>query len=363
MLEVKSVAVTFKSHHHSEKGAEILRDLSFELAEGQIGCLLGASGSGKTTALRVLAGFAKPSAGSISLGGRVLAAPGQFLPPEKRGIGIVFQDYGLFPHLNVLKNVAFGLKKSHNHVDRQNMALEMIELVGLVGYAERYPHELSGGQQQRVALARALAPSPALLLLDEPFSNLDPDLRERLAQELRVLLKRRNTTALLVTHDQYEAFALADQVGVLENGLIAQWDNAYNLYHRPKTPKVADFVGLGCFLKGRVSDFEAQPTIELELGKVAIDSAEDAITAKANANKDQEVMILLRPDDVVHDDASPVQARVERKAFRGAEFLYTLKLKSGAELLALVPSHHNHAIGEPIGIRIIADHIVTFPLA
>ncbi len=363
MLEVKSIAVTFQSHRPLEKGAEVLRDLSFELAQGQIGCLLGASGSGKTTALRVLAGFAKPSAGSISLAGRVLAAPDRFLPPEKRGIGIVFQDYGLFPHLNVLKNVAFGLKHAHNPADRQSMAVEMIELVGLAGYAERYPHELSGGQQQRVALARALAPSPALLLLDEPFSNLDPDLRERLAQELRVLLKRRNTTALLVTHDQYEAFALADQVGVLENGLIAQWDNAYNLYHRPKTPKVADFVGLGCFLKGRVLDLESRPSIELELGKLAIDSAEDAVAARANANANQEVMILLRPDDVVHDDASPVQARVERKAFRGAEFLYTLKLKSGAELLALVPSHHNHAIGELIGIRIIADHIVTFPLA
>jgi iron(III) transport system ATP-binding protein len=362
MLEVKSVVVTFNSVHHFEKKAEVLRDLSFDLAEGQIGCLLGASGSGKTTALRVLAGFTRPSGGSISLGGKVLASHDQFLPPEQRGIGIVFQDYGLFPHLNVLKNVAFGLKKNFGHHERSQLAKEMIALVGLEGFAERFPHELSGGQQQRVALARALAPAPSLLLLDEPFSNLDPDLRERLAQELRVLLKRRNTTALLVTHDQHEAFALADQIGVLENGLIAQWDNAYNLYHRPKTPKVADFVGLGCFIKGRVSDSGTRPTIELEIGKVGIDIAEDAIAAKANANADHEVIILLRPDDVVHDDASPIQARVERKAFRGAEFLYTLKLASGAELLALVPSHHNHAIGEPIGIRIVADHIVTFPV-
>jgi iron(III) transport system ATP-binding protein len=363
MLEVKSVAVTFKTHQAIEKGGEILRDLSFNLNQGEIGCLLGASGSGKTTALRVLAGFTRPSAGSIHLGGQVLADAHHFVPPEKRGIGIVFQDYGLFPHLDVKKNVCFGLQKTHGHAERDRLAEEMIELVGLGGLAERYPHELSGGQQQRVALARALAPAPTLLLLDEPFSNLDPDLREHLAQELRVLLKRRNTTALLVTHDQYEAFALADQVGVLEDGLIAQWDNAYNLYHRPKTPKVADFVGLGCFLKGRVSEIEARPTIELELGKVPIDIAEDAIAAKANANTRNEVMILLRPDDVVHDDASPVLAKVERKAFRGAEFLYTLKLPSGAELLALVPSHHNHAIGELIGIRIIADHIVTFPLA
>jgi iron(III) transport system ATP-binding protein len=362
MLEVKSVAVTFKSNHPIDKGAEVLRDLSFELGQGQIGCLLGASGSGKTTALRVLAGFTKPSAGSIRLGGKLLADAHHFLPPEKRGIGIVFQDYGLFPHLSVQKNVAFGLKHTHNHRERDAAAEEMIELVGLAGLAERFPHELSGGQQQRVALARALAPAPELLLLDEPFSNLDPDLREHLAQELRVLLKRRNTTALLVTHDQYEAFALADQIGVLESGLIAQWDNAYNLYHRPSTPKVADFVGLGCFLKGKVSVHDKRPMIELELGRIAIDIAEDAIAAKVNANADQEVLILLRPDDVVHDDASPVQARVERKAFRGAEFLYTLKLESGAELLALVPSHHNHAIGEPIGIRIIADHIVTFPL-
>jgi iron(III) transport system ATP-binding protein len=215
MLEVTSVAVSFQGHHHREKTAEVLRDLSFKLEEGQIGCLLGASGSGKTTALRVLAGFVKPSAGSIVLAGQVLASDRHFTAPEERGIGIVFQDYGLFPHLNVLKNVTFGLHKKWRRSEQLQVAEEMLELVGLNGLGERFPHELSGGQQQRVALARALAPAPRLLLLDEPFSNLDPDLRERLAQELRILLKRRNTTALLVTHDQYEAFALADQVGVL----------------------------------------------------------------------------------------------------------------------------------------------------
>ena len=233
--------------------------------------------------------------------------------------------------------------------------------MGLEGIGARYPHELSGGQQQRVALARALAPAPELLLLDEPFSNLDPDLRERLAQELRVLLKRRNTTALLVTHDQYEAFALADHVGVLEEGKIAQWDNAYNLYHRPSTPQVADFVGLGCFLKAKLNVQTRPESLEIELGSLPIVLEEDLRAAQSMVNERGELSILLRPDDVVHDDASPLQAKVARKAFRGAEFLYTLKMPSGAELLALVPSHHDHEIGEAIGIRIIADHIVTFP--
>jgi iron(III) transport system ATP-binding protein len=272
---------------------------------------------------------------------------------------MVFQDYALFPHLDVAGNIAVGLRRMSTSQKRERVA-QMLDLVGLKGTAERFPHELSGGQQQRIALARALAPSPSILLLDEPFSNLDPDLRETLALELRDILKRHGTTALLVTHDQYEAFALADSIGVMEDGRIAQWDEAYRLYHHPASRSVADFVGMGVFLPGRLIEGEQGPSVSVELGSLPIDQAEDRIQARSNVGRSGELTVLLRPDDVVHDDASPIMASVVRKAFRGAQFLYTVELPSGQRLLALVPSHHDHRVGEAIGIRFAADHIVTF---
>ena len=218
---------------------------------------------------------------------------------------------------------------------------------GLGHAAGRYPHELSGGQQQRVALARAMAPQPRLLLLDEPFANLDVELRERLGAELRGMLAASGMTALLVTHDQHEAFAIADEIAVMQDGRIQQWDTAYQLYHQPANRFVADFVGQGAFVPGEVV---SPHQLRLELGTV--DSSEPL--------QGRDVDVLLRPDDVVHDDASPITAEVVTKAFRGAEFLYTLRLPSGAIVLSLVPSHHNHAIGERIGIRLELDHVVTF---
>jgi iron(III) transport system ATP-binding protein len=234
---------------------------------------------------------------------------------------------------------------------------EVLDLVGLAHAAKRPPHQLSGGQQQRIALARALAPAPRLLLLDEPFSSLDVDLRERLGGELRLLLERTGTTALLVTHDQHEAFAIADEIGVMEQGRIQQWDSAYNLYHRPLNRFVADFVGQGAFLAGEVVD---DHHVHMYLGMVEspepIRCTEQGDPCGAGCPVD----VLLRPDDVVHDDASGVTATVLRKAFRGAEFLYTLALDSGETVLSLVPSHHNHAIGERIGIRLELDHVVAY---
>lgn len=342
--------------------ARVLDDLSFSLAGGEIGCLLGSSGCGKTTALRSVAGFIQPDAGTIQVGERVLSSPDAVVPPEHRGIGVVFQDYALFPHLDVVGNVSFGLRQLAPAQRRERVAA-MLELVGLGAAQSRFPHELSGGQQQRVALARALAPEPAVLLLDEPFSNLDPGLREHLALELRDILRRNGTTTLLVTHDQYEAFALADTIGVMERGRIAQWDAAYRLYHYPVSRSVADFVGMGAFLPGRLTETPAGPAIDVELGSLPIVQLEDREQARLQADPQGHLTVLLRPDDVVHDDDSPVRAVVHRKAFRGAQFLYTLELPSGQRLLALVPSHHDHRIGAPIGIRFAADHIVTFPAA
>lgn len=356
-LQVEGLTVSFGSGNHRVLA---LDGLGFSLKPGEIGSLLGASGCGKTTALRAIAGFVRPQRGRILIGQREVVSATEFVPPEKRGVGVVFQDYALFPHLDIGSNVAFGLRELPAG-ERADRVAQMLELVGLPTIGRRFPHELSGGQQQRVALARALAPSPSVLLLDEPFSNLDPDLRERLALDLRAILKRHGTTGLLVTHDQYEAFALADSIGVMDAGRIAQWDSPYRLYHQPDTRQVADFVGLGAFLPGRVEHRDGRSFVQIELGTLPIQTRADQAMAGATANAHGEVTVLLRPDDVIHDDASPLQAEVVNKAFRGAAFLYTLRLPSGAMLLALVPSHHNHAIGERIGIRFGADHVVTFP--
>jgi len=270
----------------------------------------------------------------------------------------VFQDYALFPHLCVADNVGFGLRTMRNSARGERVA-EMLALVGLVAEARRYPHELSGGQQQRVALARALAPRPALLLMDEPFSSLDVELRQRLGQEVRRILKASGTTAILVTHDQQEAFAIADRVGVMHGGNLEQWDRPYELYHRPATRYVADFIGQGVFLPAEVLSAR---NVAIELGELSSDIPLPCQQGCVSCGKGCHVDVLLRPDDVVHDDASPLKAEVLRKIFRGGDFIYTLRLDSGREVLALVPSHHDHAIGEQIGIRLDADHVITFPM-
>ncbi len=327
----------------------VVAGLSLQLQAGEIGCLLGASGCGKTTVLRAVAGFEPVRQGHIRLGGSLVSEAGRSVPPEQRHIGMVFQDYALFPHLDIAGNVGFGLGQL-GKAERRNRVAEMLALVGLEDMAGRYPHEMSGGQQQRAALARALAPSPQLLLLDEPFSNLDAELREKLAQDVRAILKSAGTTALLVTHDQHEAFAMADRVGVMQAGQSRQWSTPYDLYHRPVDRFVAGFVGEGAWLRAEVDELGFLHT---ELGMLGgIRCAEDPAARQLD--------VLIRPDDVLHDDASLLKARVLGKAFRGAEFLYTLSLPSGQSLLSLVASHHNHRIGEDIGIRLEIDHLIAF---
>ena len=347
-----AASVEVRDLEHAYGANRVVRGLGFTLDAGRIGCLLGPSGCGKTTVLRCLAGFEPITAGAIALSGCVVSEPGRLTSPEHRRIGMVFQDYALFPHLTVAGNIGFGLAQ-RAAPERAARIAEMVAMVGLAGADHVYPHELSGGQQQRVALARALAPRPDLLLLDEPFSNLDVDLRERLSIEVRAIIKGSGTTAILVTHDQHEAFSLADEIGIMHGGRIEQWDTAYNLYHRPATRFIADFVGQGVFVRGVVTGPRHLAT---ELGE--LDADEPLPVAGGEA-----VAVLLRPDDIVHDDASPWQAEVASKAFRGADFLYTLKLASGTQVLSLVPSHHNHAIGERIGIRLAIDHVVAFPAA
>ncbi|ENO88524.1 ABC transporter ATP-binding protein [Thauera linaloolentis] len=334
----------------------IVQKLSFSLEKGRIGCLLGPSGCGKTTVLRCIAGFERVAAGEILLDGRVVSTPSEHLAPELRRIGMVFQDYALFPHLSVADNIAFGLRKESTDARKARVA-ELLKLVGLSDQGYKYPHEMSGGQQQRVALARALAPRPSLLLLDEPFSNLDVELRERLSHEVRDIIKATGTTAILVTHDQHEAFAVADEIGIMHEGRIQQWDTPYNLYHEPANRFVADFIGQGVFIEGRMLD---ERRVQIELGVLDSHTPLSCGENRRACEPDHAVDVLLRPDDVVHDDTSPLKAEVLHKAFRGADILYTLQLASGARVLSLVPSHHNHAVGERIGIRLDADHVITF---
>ena len=340
-LAVREMAVQYGSN-------AVLSDLSLDLAQGEIGCLLGASGCGKSTVLRAIAGFVSINAGQIELNQRRLAADGLHISAHARSVGMVFQDYALFPHLSVADNVAFGLSAWSKPV-RAERVQSLLELTQLQDYARSFPHQLSGGQQQRVALARALAPKPQLLLLDEPFSNLDVALRAQLAHEVRALLKNEGTTALWVTHDKIEAFHVADQIGVMDGGAIVQWDTPYALYHAPKTREIAAFIGQSVLLSARAS------------GKHAIEMAEFGVFPSAKAlTPEQDVQVLLRPDDVIHDDDAPIHARIEDKHFHGANFIYHLRLRDGQQILAHVPSHHNHAVGEWIGVRLDLNHLVVF---
>ena len=342
-LELKEVAVAYD-------GDTVINGVSLALQPGEIGCLLGPSGCGKTSLLRAIAGFEPLSHGEIRLHDRVVSRPGETVPTEQRRVGMVFQEFALFPHLSVAKNVAFGLKKM-DAKQREARVNELLKLVGMEHLRDAYPHQLSGGQQQRIALIRAMAPRPDILLMDEPFSSLDAELREQLAREVRELLKRDGISAILVTHDQLEAFAMADVIGVVGNGRLHQWDTGYNIYHKPRGRFVADFIGQGVMLPGKVSEGLA---VDTELGLIEGELPE-------GCKPGCEIELLLRPDDVLHDDESTLQLEVKEKAFRGAEYLYTLALPSGQPILCMVQSHHNHLVGERIGIRLDVEDIALFP--
>jgi iron(III) transport system ATP-binding protein len=350
-VEVRQLSVTYPGR---ERPA--VDSVSLRLAAGDIGVLIGPSGCGKTTLLRAIAGLEPASGGEILISGQRVGGAGTHVPPEERRVGMVFQDYALFPHLDVAHNIGFGLSRRMPKSQRRERVAEVLALVGLTGSERSMPHELSGGQQQRVALARALAPRPQLLLLDEPFSNLDVELRERLAHEVRAILKAAQATALLVTHDQLEAFAIGDEIGVMHEGRLHQWDDAYTLYHRPATRFVADFIGHGVFAPATLKRNGNQVVVHTALGALS-DGAECPLPSAFGWDQCE---VLLRADDIVHDDDAPVKAEIVRKAFRGSEFLYTLRLATGETVLAHVPSHHDHKVGEWIGIRAQVDHVVTF---
>lgn len=344
LLTLKNISVAYGQQ-------TIVQNIDLELKEGQISCLLGPSGCGKTTLLRTIAGFEKPSQGEISIRDHIVSTANNVLAPENRNIGMVFQDFALFPHLNIEANIRFGLNKKTPDNEQLERCNELLELVGLSGSNNKYPHQLSGGQQQRIALARALAPKPDILLLDEPFSSLDVELRQQLAREVRDILKQLNITAILVTHDQNEAFAMADTVGLIHQGELVQYDTPYNLYHTPATRFVANFIGHGVFIPG---EYMGDQKINTDLGIIQGDVPDQC---KVGCKLD----LLIRPDDIIHDDDSDIQLEITERLFRGSDFLYTLKLETGRHILCIAGSHHNHFLNEKIGIKIDIDHLVMFP--
>ncbi|MBR7889091.1 ABC transporter ATP-binding protein [Marinomonas sp. A79] len=330
-------------------GVAVVKQASFQLHEGQIGCLLGPSGCGKSTLLRAIAGFEVLLAGEIRVDDEVISSPSVNLNPEHRHIGMVFQDIALFPHLTIAQNIAFGLTQWPKDAAQERVRY-LLELVGLSGFEARYPHSLSGGQQQRVALARAMAPKPKLLLMDEPFSGLDAKLREELVPDIRDILKHEKMSALLVTHDQMEAFAMADQVSIMSKGEIHQTGSPYEIYHCPETRFVASFIGHGDFLAATVCGANC---VHSDLGTIRGD-------LDHGFEGNQQVDLLVRPDDILHDDDSEFVGTIESKFFRGSHFLYRVRLVSGKVVYCFASSHHNHGIGQEIGLSVHLDHLVMF---
>lgn len=316
-----------------------LAGLDLAVEPGEIVALLGPSGCGKTTTLRLIAGFDAPDAGTIRIGDRLVAGDGAHVPPERRRVGMVFQDFALFPHLTAAENVAYGLHRIRSADERRAHVARMLGLVGLAGLGDRPPHALSGGQQQRVALARALAPGPEVLLLDEPFSNLDARMRHAVRDEVRSILKATGTTALFVTHDQEEAWFMGDRVALLNGGHLEQVAAPEAMFARPATRFVADFLGHTGFLEGRATG----AGIDTELGLVP-----SAVLPPGTP-----VDVLVRPNDVELAGDGGVPAVVDRRIFQGLHVLYRLRLPSGAAVKCLAPPDAGLSEGDAARVRLV----------
>ncbi|MBN0987692.1 ABC transporter ATP-binding protein [Amphritea pacifica] len=345
LLELRSISCGYDN-------TVITQQLSFQLQAGEIACLLGPSGCGKTTVLRAIAGFNPLLSGRIEQNGTPISAAGFTLPPEQRGIGVVFQDYALFPHLSVFDNIAFGLKGRSRDEKREAVA-GLLQLVELPDLSARYPHELSGGQQQRVALARALAPKPKLLLLDEPFSNLDTDLRRQLALEVRSILKAQGIAAIMVTHDQEEAFAISDQLGILAQGQLQQWGTPTELYYRPVNPLVAGFVGKGELFSGECLD---ATTVRTELGTIEFAEPFGAEVGKP-------LSLFIRPGDIRPSiEPGTVMATIEQKEFLGSSVVYQLSLPSGRRIESEIYEPLMLEVGAKVSLHVAAHRPIAFAL-
>jgi len=335
----------------------VIDDLSLSVRDGELITLVGPSGCGKTTTLRLIAGLERPDAGKIRIDGETVADADASVPPEKRDVGIVFQEFALFPHMTAEDNVAFGI--ADRPADRRRKRVrELLELVGLTEYRDSYPDELSGGQQQRVALARSLAPEPETLLLDEPFSNLDVDLRQQMREEVRAILKEAGVTAVSVTHDQEEALAISDRIAVVRDGVIEQVGHPEGVFQQPESRFVAGFLGHASFVPGSV----AENRVETGIGPVDLDRIYGLTPEYAWSTVD----VLVRPDDLAARPTSGDDAdgRVVSRQYLGPTVMYRVELDDGP----VIECMHNHTEqidpGTPVGIELQADHdLAWFPRA
>jgi iron(III) transport system ATP-binding protein len=320
--------------------------LTLHVRQGEILALLGPSGCGKTTTLRLIIGFEAPDTGRIEIAGRVVANGRTLIPPEARGVGMVFQDYALFPHLTVAQNITFGMQRfsPEDRAKRLQRALRICEMEDL---GNRYPHELSGGQQQRVALARAMAPGYQIVLLDEPLSNLDADMRGQLRGQLRRILKRTEQTAVLVTHDQEEAFQIADRVGVLNKGRLEQVGTPEELYHTPATRFVANFVGEADFIPGTVQPDGIQTDIGLFSNPRRIPVG-------------TRVDVMIRPEDVTIAPDPDGPGLVTERRFLGADKIYSLRLPSEVQIRSNQHFTPDVCVGDRVSIQASPGHVVAF---
>ncbi len=339
-IELKNASKTYKGGEHPA-----LHSLDLTVDSEEVLVILGPSGCGKTTTLRLIAGFEQPDAGTVSIGGNIVAGKGKFVPPEKRGVGTVFQDYALFPHLTIEQNIRFGLQGLNEAVQRERIAYVM-NLVGMSGREKRYPHEISGGQQQRVAVARSLAPKPDILLLDEPLSNLDADLRIHMRGELSSILREAGTTSVMVTHDQEDAFSIADRIAVFDHGVLEQIGTAEDIYHSPQSRFVADFVGDADFVSGVV----APDGVQTSLGFVKVET---------KFAQGSQVEILIRPDDaMLYEDGSGNAVILERH-FRGTENTFKVRLDSGELIHSTHPSHEDFKVDSRVRVETDMPHVVV----
>ena len=330
-------------------GRVVVADACIALDHGETGSLVGPSGCGKSTLLRGIAGLERPMAGSVSMGGRVLSTPEAVVEPRHRRIGMVFQDFALFPHLDVARNIAYGLGEA-TKAKRTRRVGELLELFGLAGYERRMPYSLSGGEQQRVALARAMAPRPKLLLMDEAFSGLDAELRLAIVREVRGILGHEDMSAILVTHDQDEAFAFADRLGVMDRGRIHQWDEPRAVYRLPATRFVAQFIGEGQLIGAAAID---GTRLRSALG---IHSVHEGHGIEPGSD----VKILVRPDDIVHDRASELAGEIVEISFRGSHHQYLVRMDGGEQLYCLAASHHRHRVGDRVELVPRLESLVVF---
>lgn len=346
ILNIDNVSKFFSAH-----STAAVKEVSLSLQEGELLGLLGPSGCGKTTLLRIIAGFEQPSSGTIELAGKVVNCSSCWIPPEQRNTGMVFQDYALFPHLSIAENIAFGLKKQLTRDRLQKRVAEVLELVALKGLEKRYPHQLSGGQQQRVALARAIAPQPSLILLDEPLSNLDVQVRQRLREEIRSILKAAGTTAIFVTHDREEALAISDKIGVMCQGKLEQIGTPEEIYSKPASRFVAEFVTQANFVTARrKGNFWHTEIAGLE------------IAVRPNPDYLDMGELMLPQEDISIEPDERSTTIVRDRQFLGREYRYCLETASGKRLHARTATNSNVRVGERVKLSVALSAPQIFPV-